>query len=348
MKRADALEALGFGRTSDPSLDEIKKAYQKKARQYHPDKNVNNSEDEQKKCTEKFKEVSNAWEFLQKPRHEQEAIEAKENEGNQPVYTGMDTFRNFYYSDELFSPFAETFFQTFFTFDQKHHNLEIKISSLPETYLLSFNNAFELENGTNTLFQHARTVKEVTIRKRSQTTIPEEVMAGLVRSLEKISTLNSLNDFSNALSPHQKQRIQETIRLNTLFKDRITWAFCAGAAVAGVGYLMSAASAVISFAFLATYFTTGILIRRYHHYATQAKSAYDSVEKIKQIVDPTEQEALQMGVKAENWAGYFQSYKCLASYKKHAAFTAGKEIGLAKIRNAELIDEIENFKGYRV
>lgn len=56
MKR-DYYEVLGVGRSA--TKDEIKKAYRKLAMQYHPDKNPDNSEAE-----EKFKEANEAYEVL--------------------------------------------------------------------------------------------------------------------------------------------------------------------------------------------------------------------------------------------------------------------------------------------
>ncbi|NTV02114.1 MAG: molecular chaperone DnaJ [Chlorobiaceae bacterium] len=56
MKR-DYYEVLGVGRSADK--DEIKKAYRKLALKYHPDKNPDNKEAE-----EKFKEVNEAYEVL--------------------------------------------------------------------------------------------------------------------------------------------------------------------------------------------------------------------------------------------------------------------------------------------
>ncbi|MBI5645870.1 MAG: molecular chaperone DnaJ [Ignavibacteriae bacterium] len=56
MKR-DYYEVLGVGRSA--SIDEIKKAYRKLAMQYHPDRNPDNAEAE-----EKFKEAAEAYEVL--------------------------------------------------------------------------------------------------------------------------------------------------------------------------------------------------------------------------------------------------------------------------------------------
>ena len=60
MKKRDYYEVLGVDKKA--SADEIKKAYRKKAIQYHPDKNPGDKEAE-----EKFKEAAEAYDVLSNP-----------------------------------------------------------------------------------------------------------------------------------------------------------------------------------------------------------------------------------------------------------------------------------------
>lgn len=64
MAKRDYYEVLGVGKNA--SAEEIKKAYRKKALQYHPDKNPGDKESE-----EKFKEAAEAYEVLSDPNKKQ-------------------------------------------------------------------------------------------------------------------------------------------------------------------------------------------------------------------------------------------------------------------------------------
>ena len=55
-------EILGVDKNA--SEDDIKKAYKKLAMQYHPDRHVNDSEEDKKKAEEKFKEIAEAYDVL--------------------------------------------------------------------------------------------------------------------------------------------------------------------------------------------------------------------------------------------------------------------------------------------
>ena len=64
MKKRDYYEVLGIAKTA--TEDEIKKAYRKKAIEFHPDKNPGNKEAE-----EKFKEAAEAYDVLGNPQKRQ-------------------------------------------------------------------------------------------------------------------------------------------------------------------------------------------------------------------------------------------------------------------------------------
>lgn len=65
MEKRDYYEVLGVAKTA--TADELKKAYRKKAIQYHPDRQQGKSEAEKKEAEEKFKEAAEAYEVLSNP-----------------------------------------------------------------------------------------------------------------------------------------------------------------------------------------------------------------------------------------------------------------------------------------
>ena len=62
----DPYQVLGV--SQDASEEEIKKAYRKLAKKYHPDTVANLGEEIKKKATEKFRAVNEAYEELKKQR----------------------------------------------------------------------------------------------------------------------------------------------------------------------------------------------------------------------------------------------------------------------------------------
>lgn len=96
VKERDYYEVLGIGR--DATDDEIKKAYRKLAREYHPDKNSGD-----KKAEQMFKEASNAYEILSSPK--------KRKMYDRHGHAGLKNmgFHGFESSDDIFSSFGDIF-----------------------------------------------------------------------------------------------------------------------------------------------------------------------------------------------------------------------------------------------
>jgi len=94
--KRDFYEILGVARNASP--DEIKKAYRKMALQYHPDRNPNNKEAE-----DKFKEAAEAYEAL--------SDSAKRQRFDQYGHEGMrgTDFHNYTDINDIFSNFGDIF-----------------------------------------------------------------------------------------------------------------------------------------------------------------------------------------------------------------------------------------------
>jgi molecular chaperone DnaJ len=94
--KRDFYEILGVPRNASP--EEIKKAYRKLALQYHPDRNPNNKESE-----EKFKEAAEAYEALSDP--------AKRQRFDQYGHEGMrgTDFHSYTDINDIFSNFGDIF-----------------------------------------------------------------------------------------------------------------------------------------------------------------------------------------------------------------------------------------------
>ena len=99
MAKRDYYEVLGVSRSA--SADEIKKAYRKLAIQYHPDKNPDNPEAE-----EKFKEAAEAYEVLSNPdkksRYDQFGHQGLGGNGGFGGGAGMNM-------EDIFSQFGDIF-----------------------------------------------------------------------------------------------------------------------------------------------------------------------------------------------------------------------------------------------
>ena len=105
MEKRDYYEVLGVEKTA--TADEIKKAYRKKAIQYHPDKNPGDKEAE-----EKFKEAAEAYDVLSNP-DKRARYDQFGHAGMSGAASGGDPFGGFgsggMSMDDIFSMFGDIF-----------------------------------------------------------------------------------------------------------------------------------------------------------------------------------------------------------------------------------------------
>lgn len=140
MSKRDYYTVLGVAKGA--SKDEIKKAYRKLAMKYHPDRNPDNKEAE-----EKFKEAASAYEVLsndaKRQKYDQFGHETFQNMGNGGGHGGHGMNM-----DDIFSNFGDVFGEMFGGRSQKTrrttngpepkrgHDLQEKVTlTLKETYL---------------------------------------------------------------------------------------------------------------------------------------------------------------------------------------------------------------------
>ena len=109
METKNYYEILGVNQ--DASTEEIKKSYKKLSLKFHPDRNVDKSEEEQKEAEEKFKEISVAYETL--------SDENKRKQYDLELKYGSSTFSSGGFNPfGGFGHFAENFF------NRKHNHVE--------------------------------------------------------------------------------------------------------------------------------------------------------------------------------------------------------------------------------
>lgn len=83
-----------LGVSKDASKDDIRKAFKKLSVKYHPDKHINDSEEDKQKAEDKFKEINEAYEVLSDDQKRQEYDNPMSGFGN--MFGGFNPFDNFF------------------------------------------------------------------------------------------------------------------------------------------------------------------------------------------------------------------------------------------------------------
>jgi molecular chaperone DnaJ len=109
MAKRDYYEVLGVPKTA--SEDEIKSAYRKLARQFHPDLN----KDDSKAAEEKFKELSEAYEVLADPEKRKRYDQVGHAGVQEDFGPGGFTWQNFHHTSDLEDIMGSDLFSQFFT-----------------------------------------------------------------------------------------------------------------------------------------------------------------------------------------------------------------------------------------
>ncbi len=108
MAKTDYYEVLGVSKTA--SDEEIKKAYRKKAIQYHPDRQTGKSETEKKQAEEKFKEAAEAYSVLSDAKKRQQYDQFGFNAPNMGGgFSGGFGAEGGFSMDDIFSMFGDIF-----------------------------------------------------------------------------------------------------------------------------------------------------------------------------------------------------------------------------------------------